>query len=120
MCIIITHFTLNFKKIFAKLYAGINNIPFYPYIYFIDATFATHAREKSARLTTLPRSSLETVAVFRYSLSVLQIYSIRDVHYRFSVLAVNIGTPVASILKIYVRSKTHQNKMCCNLSVSSV
>jgi len=27
------------------LFAGINSTPFYQYIYFIDATFATHARE---------------------------------------------------------------------------
>jgi len=26
---------------------------FYPYIYFIDATFATHAQENPARLITL-------------------------------------------------------------------
>jgi len=31
-------------------------------------------------------------AAFRYSLSVLKIYSIRYVYYRFSTLAVNIGT----------------------------
>jgi len=31
-------------------------------------------------------------AAFRYSLSVLKIYSIHNMHYRFSVLAVNIGT----------------------------
>jgi len=36
-----------------------------------------------------------TVATFRYSLSVLKIYNTRYVHYRFSVLtvlAMNIGT----------------------------
>jgi len=34
----------------------------------------------------------DTMAVFRYSLPVLKIYSIRDVHCRFSVLTVNIET----------------------------
>jgi len=33
-----------------------------------------------------------TKAAFRYSLSVLEIYSARHVYYRFSVLAVNIET----------------------------
>jgi len=35
---------------------------------------------------------LKAEAAFRYSLSVLKIYSARYVCYRFSVLAVNIGT----------------------------
>jgi len=51
------------SKIFAKLYAGINSISFYPYIYFIDATFATHAREKPA-LLMFTVSSPHTLGIF--------------------------------------------------------
>jgi len=36
--------------------------------------------------------SICKMAAFRYSLSVLKIYSIHNMHYRFLVLAVNIGT----------------------------
>jgi len=35
---------------------------------------------------------------FRYSLSILKIYSIHNMHYRFSVLAVNIGTQPKKIV----------------------
>jgi len=38
------------------------------------------------------RTLLGCLAAFRYSLPVLEIYSMRDINYRFSVLAVNIGT----------------------------
>jgi len=40
------------------------------------------------------------MAAFRYSLPVLKIYSMRDINYRFSVLAVNIGTQ--PILHVHV------------------
>jgi len=41
------------------------------------------------------------VATFRYSLPVLKIYSVRNVYYRFLVLAVNIKTqPIISSLNM--------------------
>jgi len=43
-----------------------------------------------------------TKVAFRYSLSVLKIYSVRNVYYRFSVLAVNIETqPKLSVIIIF-------------------
>jgi len=46
-------------------------------------------------------------AAFRYSLSVLKIYSIHNMHYRFSVLAVNIGTQPKKTV-IYTRLTNSQ------------
>jgi len=42
-------FFLKFQK-FLQNYMRINSTSFYLYIYFTDATFATHARDNPARL----------------------------------------------------------------------
>jgi len=44
------------------------------------------------RLTIATAFATLIEAAFRYSLPVLKIYSVRNVHYRFSVPTVNIGT----------------------------
>jgi len=52
-------------------------------------------------------------AAFRYSLSVLKIYTVRNVYYRFSVLAVNIGTQPKrhySVSCLYFSSNTSFHK----------
>jgi len=57
------------------------------------------------------------LAAFRYSLPVLKIYSIRYVHYRFSVLAVSIGTSVAfscpdpRLIEIFPSTYAHRNAL---------
>jgi len=64
------------------------------FIIILIALIPRRALFASSALTVTLYSLLSSasMAAFRYLLSVLQIYSLHDVYYRFSVLAVNIGT----------------------------
>jgi len=66
-----------------------------PILYFVQTLTVTvlhaHMAIEHAHVTAYSRRCI-TLTAFRYSLPVLKIYSARYVYYKFSVLAVNIGT----------------------------